>query len=176
MPQKIKNTFNLDNTTETDILVEIKKLHPRKAAGDDNIGNKILQICPAVFAYNLSLIYNHHINKGEYPAALKLAKCIPIYKKGEHCLPNNYRPISLLSVFDKILEKLICQTFLEKAFSPLFQSQVILADHSPMFFRFLLTISMMTLRKDRYQPTFTMNEINIHTVSSLSLIFICIYF
>ena len=46
---------------------------------------------------------------GVVPDSLKLAKVIPVYKKGDKSQPGNYRPISLLSVFDKVLEKLICK-------------------------------------------------------------------
>ena len=93
-------------------MKEIKKLNPKKAPGPDHIGNKILQICPEIFSYNLTVIYNHYIELGEYPSALKLAKVIPIYKKGEHALPCNYRPISLLSVFNKLFERMICKQLL----------------------------------------------------------------
>jgi len=41
------------------------------------------------------------------PSKLKIAKVIPVYKKGERNHPGNLRPISLLSVFDKLLEKLM---------------------------------------------------------------------
>ena len=44
---------------------------------------------------------------GEYPDLLKLVKVIPIYKGGETQDVNNYRPISLLSIFDKIIEKIM---------------------------------------------------------------------
>jgi len=42
------------------------------------------------------------------PTKLKLAKIIPVYKKGALTSACNYRPISLLSIFDKIFEKLVC--------------------------------------------------------------------
>ena len=48
---------------------------------------------------------------------LKTAKAIPIFKKGDDFIPGNYRPISLLSVFDKLLEKIIyirLKSFLDK--------------------------------------------------------------
>jgi hypothetical protein len=44
---------------------------------------------------------------GKIPQALKIAKVIPIFNKGEKDKPGNYRPISLLSIIDKILEKLM---------------------------------------------------------------------
>ena len=53
---------------------------------------------------------------GEYPAQLKLAKVIALFKKGDKLQPNNYRPISLLSCFNKIFEKILCrklENFLE---------------------------------------------------------------
>src|SRR5258706_14004464 len=38
---------------------------------------------------------------------MKIERVIPLFKKGDHTSPGNYRPISLLSVFSKLLEKLV---------------------------------------------------------------------
>ena len=46
-------------------------------------------------------------NQGVFPNILKIAKVIPIFKSGEKSLIENYRPISLLPVFSKVIEKLI---------------------------------------------------------------------
>ena len=56
----------------------------------------------------LVIIINKSIEEGGVPDLLKIAKVIPIHKKDYPSLPGNYRPISLISVFDKILEKVIC--------------------------------------------------------------------
>ena len=53
------------------------------------------------------LIFNKAITTGQYPDALKIAKVIPLYKKGENTVISNYRPISLLSLLNKIFEKLL---------------------------------------------------------------------
>ena len=39
---------------------------------------------------------------------MKVAKVIPVFKKGDSDIVSNYRPISLLSIFDKLLEKIVC--------------------------------------------------------------------
>ena len=54
------------------------------------------------------IIINKSVEEGVVPDLLKIAKVISIHKKDYVSLPGNYRPISLLSVFDKILEKVIC--------------------------------------------------------------------
>jgi hypothetical protein len=59
----------------------------------------LLFIEPLLHIYNLSL------NTGEVPDKLKIAKVIPIYKKGDICQTSNYRPISLLNIFEKLLKK-----------------------------------------------------------------------
>ena len=47
------------------------------------------------------------LQNGCVPDKLKVAKVIPVFKKGDRSQPANYHPISLLSIFDKLLEKLM---------------------------------------------------------------------
>jgi len=60
--------------------------------------------------YNLSVfnyIYLWSLCSGQVPKKLKIAKVILVYKKGDAQMACNYRPISLLSIFDKLLEKVM---------------------------------------------------------------------
>ena len=52
-------------------------------------------------------IVNTSILEGTFPKKLKLAKVVPVFKSGEDTDPNNYRPISLLSTFNRIFERLM---------------------------------------------------------------------
>ena len=52
-------------------------------------------------------IFNKSIDLGMFPSKLKMAKVIPIFKSDDNTDPNNYRPISLLSCFNRIFEKLV---------------------------------------------------------------------
>ena len=52
------------------------------------------------------------LNNGVVPSQFKIAKVIPIYKAGEKNSMDNYRPISLLSVFSKIMEKIVASRLL----------------------------------------------------------------
>ena len=53
----------------------------------------------------LEYIFNISLNSGKVPTKMKTAKISPVFKKGKTDLMSNYRPISLLSIFDKLLEK-----------------------------------------------------------------------
>ena len=50
---------------------------------------------------------NLSVQTGRYPTKLKIAKLIPIYKEDDDTEPGNYRPISLLSIFNRLFEKLM---------------------------------------------------------------------
>ena len=52
-------------------------------------------------------MFNVCLSEGTYPDLLKIAEVVPISKKGKRNKMTNYRPISLLSQFNKIFEKLI---------------------------------------------------------------------
>ena len=65
----------------------------------------------------LVIVFNKSMKTGVFPDFLKVAKVIPIYKDDEADLPKNYRPISLLTIFDKLLEKVVytrVKSFLDK--------------------------------------------------------------
>ena len=55
----------------------------------------------------LVIIFNKSISEDQFPNMLKIAKIIPVFKGGEAIDPNKYRPIYLLSIFDKLLEKVM---------------------------------------------------------------------
>ena len=104
---KVENSFFLHFTTECEITREINNLDLKKSPGYDDISVKFLQVTKSLIAKPLMLIFNKAITTGQYPDALKIAKVIPLYKKGENTVISNYRPISLLSLLNKIFEKLL---------------------------------------------------------------------
>ena len=59
------------------------------------------------------IIFNKSFQEGCFPEILKIAKVIPVHKGDVTTDPSNYRPISLLSVFDKLLEKVMLNRLLQ---------------------------------------------------------------
>ena len=55
----------------------------------------------------VSALCNLLISQGVFPSACKVAKLKPLFKKGKKTDPSNYRPISLLPVISKIIEKVV---------------------------------------------------------------------
>ena len=51
--------------------------------------------------------FNDTVNTSEFPAAMKLADVIPVFKKNERSIKENYRPVSILPIFSKIFEKIL---------------------------------------------------------------------
>ncbi|KAK6165112.1 hypothetical protein SNE40_023671 [Patella caerulea] len=88
-------------------------LDPSKATGIDSIGPKILRMSTDYIFESLTYIINLCISKDIFPEQLKFAKLIPIHKKEDKDLPNNYRPISVLPTISKIFEKHISSQITE---------------------------------------------------------------
>lgn len=92
-------------------------LNDRKSAGYDNIGPRLLKLALPHILHPLLFIFNLSFSTGVFPDTLKTAKVLPLYKKDDPQQPCNYRPISLLSIFSKVLEKLMhsrLSTYLER--------------------------------------------------------------
>ena len=67
----------------------------------------MLQLCSSQVAIPLQMIFQSCISSGSFPDIWKYANVQPVHKKGNRQLKNNYRPISLLPICGKILEKII---------------------------------------------------------------------
>ena len=100
------NTFNFDPQLEGEVYDTILTLKPKHSAGHDGIPNKLLCLAANTLKKPLTHIINKSFNEATFPEALKTAKITPIHKGGEHA-PENYRPINLLSVFSKVIEKTV---------------------------------------------------------------------
>lgn len=83
----------------------ILKLDANKATGPNNILTNILQKYNRILSKPLSKIINISFQSGIFPDYLKIAKVVPVLKKGDKLLCTNYKPISLLSNISKIFEK-----------------------------------------------------------------------
>ena len=99
-------SFRLYNISEDEILKFINA-NQSNAVGYDEIDPKIVKMVANIIKTPLAYIINQTFKTGIFPDALKVAKLIPLHKKGDKTNIENKRPISILNVFAKILEKSI---------------------------------------------------------------------
>lgn len=100
------DSFSLSPTSIPTILGLIQDL-PSSSATSDNLTPKILKQISGSLAPSLLHVYNLCLASGTFPAVFKKSVVVPIYKSGDPSLFNNYRPISLLNILSKILEKIV---------------------------------------------------------------------
>jgi hypothetical protein len=98
--------MKLRNTTMYEIEKIIKSLKSNTSYGYDEISTRILKVSAPYVLSPLTHIFNKVLSTGAFPERLKCAQVKPLYK-GEETEFSNYRPISLLSSFSKIIEKII---------------------------------------------------------------------
>ena len=106
-PPNPNSLSSFDQVTGEEIVSIIKKFNAKKGTGPVSIPNLILTHMSEELASPLAIIANISFASGIHPDKLKIAKVIPIFKKGSKLIPANYRPISLLSNINKIIEKLV---------------------------------------------------------------------
>ncbi len=99
----------IDNVilSEEEIVAVIKILDSNKAQGPDGIPVRLLKETAMQIAPSLRVLYNKCLNVGVLSDEWKLANVVPVHKHGEKSHVEDYRPISLLSIISKVLERCV---------------------------------------------------------------------
>ena len=101
------NSLVLFPTAPQEIIDIVNNFDPKPSAGYDEIPVSVMKQSITFIAEPLAVIFNLSFSTGKVPTSLKQAQICPIHKKGPKSDIGNYRPISLLPSFSKILEKLV---------------------------------------------------------------------
>ena len=151
MPNPLCKSFALFPVTRHEITDEINNLDASKSVGPFSVPIKLLKIIKHFLAGPLALLYNCSFATGVVPDWFKIARVVPIYKKGASVVTSNYRPISLLSVFNKLLEKLM------------YKRLVIFLENNSVFFNGLSsserTFGWNVLVRARFHPVLITGDI-----------------
>ena len=125
LTRRVSSSMFFSPVTSMEVYNIINLLNPNKSCGPDRVDVKYLKSAAVVIAPVLALLCNACLTLGVFFFCLKISKVIPIYikklfpyifpyqkvipiyKAGDKTNVTNYRPISLLSCFSKILEKLV---------------------------------------------------------------------
>ena len=102
----VQNSMYMPELSENDvknIILSLKK----SAAGWDNFPTFMAKQCIDGYISPLTSIINKAITQGIFPREFKLARVIPIFKSGDKQDVSNYRPISILTFFAKVFEKIL---------------------------------------------------------------------
>ena len=99
--------FKFQSIRPSEVLSALQGLNTRKSAGPDGISALFLQQTAEIIAEPLTLIYNHSLNTGTVPLAWKRSNVTPVHKGGDAKNPGNFRPISVVPIVAKVLEKLV---------------------------------------------------------------------
>ena len=87
------------------VLNAIRQLKNGKAPGPDKISTTLIKDAADVIWKPLTMVFNSSLKYGIFPDIWKLARVTPVFKAGSRKDANNYRPISVISVLSRMLEK-----------------------------------------------------------------------
>jgi len=107
MPRPVRNSMFIEPVLPSDVLSITNKLKPKLSYGHDDISTKLLKQTIDNIVQPITHIINRSFETGIVPLEMKIAKVIPIHKSSDPRLLKNYRPVSLLSAFSKLIEKLM---------------------------------------------------------------------
>ena len=94
--------INCDGVAQLLITLDV-----HKATGPDRVLSHLLKEISSEIAPSLTLIFQASLHQCSIPSNWKEAFITPLFKKGDHSSPSNYRPVSLTSICCKLLEHII---------------------------------------------------------------------
>ena len=102
-----RNSFKFNVVEQLEVENMLRSLGISKSAGEDKISGQFLGDAAEVISSPLTYIMNLSLKSATVPDDFKLARVLPIYKKGNRNYEGNYRPVSILPVASKVLEKIV---------------------------------------------------------------------
>ena len=106
LPQP-RNQLHHINISSSDVYIALSTLDPTKAFGCDNVHPRILKYCALALVEPISHLFRLSLQNSCIPEEWKLHKICPIPKAGDLTSVSNYRPITLLPIISKVLERII---------------------------------------------------------------------
>ena len=106
LPDRIRNSFLFSPTDADEICLLVSKFK-NKRTSVDKLPIHVLKVIIPILAPILAQLFNESVTTGTFPEGLKTGCVIPLHKSGSHSIKSNFRPITTLSVFSKIFEKLV---------------------------------------------------------------------
>ena len=106
-------SFKLNCVHPDEIEKIINNMKSSKSCGIDEIDATVLKLGKTQLLPVITHIVNLSISSRCFPGSWKCAKIVPLHKKDEKTNPKNFRPVALLPIFSKILERAIFQQFIE---------------------------------------------------------------
>ena len=101
------NSSFFEEISQQEVVNLCSSLRSDTATGFDNVPMSLIKETITLISSPLSHIFNLSITSGMVPMELKIARVVPLFKAGDKSIFSNYRPISVLPSFSKILEKLV---------------------------------------------------------------------
>lgn len=111
--QNMNEYFKFKRVSVVEVRDAINSLKPSGSKDIYSIDVRLLKSVKETIIIPLTKLINSCIDELIFPDGLKIAKCIPVFKKGDKTDLKNYRPISLLPIISKVYEKLIKKQILE---------------------------------------------------------------
>ena len=108
-------SFKINNVKEEEVLKVIQGLKNSAATGTDFIDTKSIKIAAELIVPALTHIINLSINTSTFPSLWKHAKVVPLLKSStaDNLQPKSYRPVALLPILSKVLEKVVFGQFVQ---------------------------------------------------------------
>ena len=107
LPEPVQHTLESITITTQDVLDVFLNLDVSKACGLDLINTRLLKEGSHILTHPYAVIFNRSLSQGYFPSSWKEANVTPIFKKDNKSQPSIYRPISLLSIVGKAMERCI---------------------------------------------------------------------
>ena len=101
--------LSIKEITQDFVRRSLKHLKINKATGLDKLSAHLLKDSADLITPSLTKLFNSSLQSSTFPAIWKSAKGTSLHKSGDKSAPENYRPISVLPILSKILEKAVHQ-------------------------------------------------------------------